>query len=1371
MSKPLIVAAFADFRQGDAFLPALKKEVEAVENALKKAKSDGICSYEIIRDATREKVEAVFQDAALLNRIAVFHYAGHATANKLFFENADGTSESADAFGLLPLLATADALQLVFFNGCLTSKMAVALNDRGVPAVIGTVSRVKDTLSMELAQAFYQRLANGLPLDKIWQQSTAAIQAMIGEDDYRDYYKEESVRGDVPLGVKEDRLPWEIYYREGAEDVKYWNLPSAAGQPLFGLPDIQKQYDLPNVPYRLMSAYTQDDARIFFGRGTYIQDLFQRLNGASSSPVVLFFGASGAGKSSFLDAGLYPRLKKVAQIRYERRSPQNGLLWNVRQVLGLVAEAPVGKYSEEAQRWKAAWLEMEEKGQQKFILILDQVEEVFTRRIHASYNEMDYVIRCIGELFNDPTSRPAGKLLLAYRKEFHAEIRSYFHRYNIPKEEVFLKNLDRQGIEEVVNGLRSTEAHRLKYQLDMDEQLSTHIAMDLGKEDNSPVAPMLQILLSRLWQSQDLKAQKYFSLEDYQQLKSEGLHLEDFFQRQMAAIRQWASSMQEQVEASGLVLDVLHFHTTDIGTAASHSLQKLEEVYVHQEKVLMPLVTKLASLQLLYKREDGQMALAHDTLAPIIQKHFRASDRTGQRARRILETKVKEYSYAPSEVFIDEVDLAVVQQGAAGMRHWNDTEKVLIEKSIEKNDKDKRRNAVNRRLLLYLFGSALILMTSFALLLGKFLQQNRKDASINRSIGQALLAEKSDPIEAMVQIEKALAIDPKHPVAIQARHDIYSNNHFYKAVIQHPSAAVAVDISVDNLLASAAGQYVFLWQKDFEQSVTIDLDGEVTTLRFSPDGQQLLIGTKDNSAVICKTDGQRIRRLLHEDWVTAVAFAPDGKSFVTGDRIGQIHLWSADKEVPQRFQAHFGPVSSLAISSTGDTLFSGGWDGVLKLWDKSGKPLEGDWKQEDRILSIQPSSDGQQLLTACRNGEGNIWDLPTGNHTKLLGHRQRVNKALWVQDQYVLTASDDYQLKLWSTRGQVLRDYKGHRSYVHDVALSPDHRWMASVSADSSLRIWQLESKVSHFMEGYSGEISALALTSKEELLAASRTSLSPSSDLDFFDAFETTSSQKIYRWNANGQLLDAYEGHEDNINGLAISPDQKYWLSGGADARAILWDTSGQIIRQFETTSPIQSVAFSPSGRQLLFAQEDSTASLWSIEGDSLATFSGHKDLVSQAIFTPDSQFVLTASYDDTIRLFKLDQQLLQKYAGHNNRVSAIGFHPNGQQMLSTGWDNRAILWTLDGQQLQSFYLDRKNKTGGQAIHCFAFSPDGKLLALGAEDGLIKVFTISGQEIQTMQSPQRKGVYSLVFSEDGKSIMSGGGAKEIRSWHILPTQ
>jgi Novel STAND NTPase 1 len=67
------------------------------------------------------------------------------------------------------------------------------------------------------------------------------------------------------------------------------------------------------APYRGLKSQEADDAAIFFGRDAQIVDAIDRLRGlrAGSPPrLMAILGASGAGKSSFLRAGLLPRLNR-----------------------------------------------------------------------------------------------------------------------------------------------------------------------------------------------------------------------------------------------------------------------------------------------------------------------------------------------------------------------------------------------------------------------------------------------------------------------------------------------------------------------------------------------------------------------------------------------------------------------------------------------------------------------------------------------------------------------------------------------------------------------------------------------------------------------------------------------------------------------------------------------------------------------------------------------------------------------------------------------------------------------------------------------------------------------------------------------------
>ena len=124
-----------------------------------------------------------------------------------------------------------------------------------------------------------------------------------------------------------------MYIREGAEIVKEWNLPNAAKNPLFGLPELPKT-NLPEEPFRFLRRYQPEHAEIFFGRSNYIRQLHDRITSEIAAPVILFYGQSGAGKSSTLDSGLLPRLQQEADVKYIRRNVHIGLLGTFDEALG-----------------------------------------------------------------------------------------------------------------------------------------------------------------------------------------------------------------------------------------------------------------------------------------------------------------------------------------------------------------------------------------------------------------------------------------------------------------------------------------------------------------------------------------------------------------------------------------------------------------------------------------------------------------------------------------------------------------------------------------------------------------------------------------------------------------------------------------------------------------------------------------------------------------------------------------------------------------------------------------------------------------------------------------------------------------------------
>jgi WD40 repeat protein len=71
----------------------------------------------------------------------------------------------------------------------------------------------------------------------------------------------------------------------------------------------------------------------------------------------------------------------------------------------------------------------------------------------------------------------------------------------------------------------------------------------------------------------------------------------------------------------------------------------------------------------------------------------------------------------------------------------------------------------------------------------------------------------------------------------------------------------------------------------------------IATVTFSPDGQELLTGSEDATAILWSIDGKKIRELKgHGQTVNSVAFSGDGSTFATGAFDGEARIWRRDKK-------------------------------------------------------------------------------------------------------------------------------------------------------------------------------------------------------------------------------------------------------------------------------------------------------------------------------------------------------------------------------------------------------------------------------------------------------------------------------------------
>jgi hypothetical protein len=327
--RPVVLFAFANDQEDPARYLRLPEEQRRVREALTAAERSGLCEMVERANATAAEVFDVFLDARYRDRVAVFHFGGHAGDGELLFESPEGAPRTVHAAGLARFLGEQRGLALVFLNGCSTQGQVRGLLAAGVPAVVATSQDILDSVATELSARFYQALASGAPLRAAFEKATAAVQAQAGDLPER-AYRHLHLDPIVP-----DRWPWDLHIAPGAEEeVRRWSLLREARNPLFGLPPLPAM-DLPLSPFKHLAPFTRDDAPVFFGRGREIRELYEEVTRPDGAPIVLLFGPTGAGKSSLLGAGLLPRLEASHEVLSLRRDRALGLA-------GTLARAPTG---------------------------------------------------------------------------------------------------------------------------------------------------------------------------------------------------------------------------------------------------------------------------------------------------------------------------------------------------------------------------------------------------------------------------------------------------------------------------------------------------------------------------------------------------------------------------------------------------------------------------------------------------------------------------------------------------------------------------------------------------------------------------------------------------------------------------------------------------------------------------------------------------------------------------------------------------------------------------------------------------------------------------------------------------------------------
>jgi serine/threonine protein kinase len=243
------------------------------------------------------------------------------------------------------------------------------------------------------------------------------------------------------------------------------------------------------------------------------------------------------------------------------------------------------------------------------------------------------------------------------------------------------------------------------------------------------------------------------------------------------------------------------------------------------------------------------------------------------------------------------------------------------------------------------------------------------------------------------------------------------------------------------------------------------------------------------------------------------------------------------------------------------------------------------------------------------------------------------------------------------------------------------------------------------------------------------------------------------------------FEGHGSYVESVAFSPDGREAFAASADQSLLQWDLAeGRQLRRFVGHRGwVWCVRVSPDGQRILSCSDDQTARLWDVGTDKeLQRFEGHQGKVLAGAFTPGGREVLTGGEDGLLRLWSVETgQEVQRFEGSASVLHAVGFSA-GLNPVACGADGCICQWHADTGALLC-----RLQASPSALHGAAVAPGGGRVLAGGRDGLLHLWDLANpRELRCLKGHENQ-VTDVAFSPDGRLAVSGSMDRTVRLWDL----